>query len=74
MAQITLDDVYIGEKYDVFGKVGKELVDIPTMSYDPVDERTRIELLIVKYTILAVEQMQKNGDYIPNLIDVHPNI
>ena len=35
MAQITLDGVYIGKKYDLFSKVGKELVELPTMSYDP---------------------------------------
>ena len=74
MAQITLDGVYIGEKYDILGKVGKKLVDRPTISCDPVYERTRIELLIVKYTMLAVEQMQKNGNYILDFIDVHPNI
>ena len=66
MARITLEEVYHGDKYDVLGKVIKELFECGLAGKDL---HTRIELLIVKHTLAAAYRMQNEGDFVSELAD-----
>lgn len=64
MANIKLVDFYLGDKYNVMGKVVKEFV---LQGSPDADERTGLELLIVKHTLLAAKELEKNGDCISEI-------
>lgn len=66
MAQITVEEVYRGDKYDVLGKVIKELFECGLAGEDL---HTQIELLIVKHTLAAAYRMQNEGDFVSELAD-----
>ena len=67
MAQLTIKQIYIGKKYNVMSKVLSEyLKDGRPKEYD---ERTWIELLIVKHSINATYKMQKEGDMVSGMTD-----
>lgn len=66
MAQITVEEVYRGDKYDVLGKVIKELFECGLAGEDL---HTRIELLIVKHTLAAAYRMLNEGDFASELAD-----
>ena len=63
MAQITIKELYYGDKYAVMGEVFKTMYLVPK-SKAGVDEQTALELEIVRQTLIAVEKMKKNGDCI----------
>lgn len=52
MVKLTLQQLYLGNKYNIIGEVFK---DFWQNGSPDVEERTGIELLIVKHTILAME-------------------
>ena len=63
MAKITIEELYRGEKYDIMSSVA-----VRAMTLD-IDERTEegrmwIEMELVRQTVIAIEQMKKNGDCI----------
>lgn len=64
MAQITIEEFYRGDKYNVMGNAVAELM---TEGADEDDIRTALELLIVKHTLIASKQMHANGDTIIDL-------
>ena len=63
MAKITIEELYRGEKYDIMSAVA---VKAMTLSIDERTEegRTWIEMELVRQTVIAIEQMKKNGDCI----------
>ena len=63
MAKITIEELYRGEKYDIMSAVA---VKAMTLGIDERTEsgRTWIEMELVRQTLIAVEKMKKNGDYI----------
>ena len=61
MAQITIEELYHGEKYNIMGNA---LAEIMTEGKETNDTRTTLELLLVKHTVLAVQKAQDNGDTI----------
>ena len=63
MAQITIKELYYGDKYAVMGEVFKTMY-LVFKSKAGVDEQTALELEIVRQTLIAVEKMKKNGDCI----------
>ena len=74
MARISVEQLYrgegSGEKYGsggIMGAVTKELLTcgIP----DGYDERTWIEMLLVKHTLAAAEQMKNEGDFVSGITD-----
>ena len=74
MARISVEQLYRGEgggaKYGsggIMGTVTKELLThgVP----DSYDERTWIEMLIVKHTLAAAEQMKNEGDCVSEMAD-----
>ena len=67
MAQLTIEQIYNGTKYDVMSKVLSEY--LKNGQPKEYDERTWIELLIVKYSINAAYKMQKEGDTVSDMTD-----
>ena len=63
MAQITIKELYYGDKYAVMGEVFKTMYLVPKNKAG-LDEQTALELEIVRQTLIAVEKMKKNGDCI----------
>lgn len=61
MAKISINELYYGDKYNVMGEVLQRML----LSSDrSIDEQTRLELEIVRQTIVAIEKMKENGDSI----------
>ena len=63
MAKITIEELYRGEKYDIMSAVA---VKAMMLGIDELTEegRTWIEIELVRQTVIAIEQMKKNGDCI----------
>ena len=62
MAKITIEELFCGEKYLVMSEVVKATLTRPhTTSLSEQDFR---ELEIVRQTLIAIEKMKMNGDYI----------
>ena len=59
MAKITVKELYYGERYGVMGEVFKAMLLAPDKT---VDEQTRLELEIVRQTLIAAEKIKQNGD------------
>ena len=63
MAKITIEELYRGEEYDIMSAVAAKALQLG------IDERTEegrtwIEMELVRQTVIAIEQMKKNGDRI----------
>ena len=63
MAKITIEELYRGENYDIMSAVAVKAMTLG------VDERTEegqtwIEMELIRQTVIAIEQMKKNGDCI----------
>ena len=67
MAQLTIEQIYNGGKYDVMSSVVTEY--LKNGRPKDYDERTWIELLIVKHSINAAHKMQKEGDTVSGMTD-----
>ena len=63
MAQITVKELYYGDKYAVMSEVFKTMYLVSPKKAG-VDEQAALELEIVRQTLIAVEKMKKNGDCI----------
>ena len=63
MAKITIEELYRGDKYNIMSAVA---VKAMTLGVDERTEegRTWIEMELVRQTVIAIEQMKKNGDCI----------
>ena len=67
MARITIEEVYNGEKYGVMSAAMVEyLRDGRPVEYD---ERTWVEMLIVKHALIAADKMKSEGDSISGMTD-----
>ena len=67
MAQLTIERIHNEKKYDIMSAVvSKYLKNGKPKDYD---ERTWIELLIVKHSINAAYKMQKEGDTVSDMTD-----
>lgn len=70
MAQIIIAEIYSGEKYDVMSAAMVEyLKDGRPLEYD---ERTQIDMLLVKHTLIAADKMKIEGDTVSGLTDDMP--
>ena len=63
MAKFTIEELYRGENYDIMSAVA---VKAMTLGVDERTEegRTWIEMELIRQTVIAIEQMKKNGDCI----------
>ena len=74
MARINIEEMYRGEgggaKYGAGGIMGAVMREIFSHGVpEEYDERTYIELLIVKHTLIAAEQMKTEGDFVSGMTD-----
>ena len=70
MARITVEEVYRGEKYGVMSAAMAEyLANGRPAEYD---ERTWVEMLIVKHALIAADKMKLEGDSISGMTDTEP--
>ena len=65
MARITIEEVYGGEKYDVMSTVMADY--LKNGRPEEYDERTWLDMLIVKHTLIAAEKMKIEGDSISGM-------
>ena len=63
MAKITIEELYHGDKYNIMSAVA---VKAMTLGIDERSEegQTWIEMELIRQTVIAIEQMKKNGDCI----------
>ena len=70
MARITVEEVYRGEKYGVMrAAMAEYLRNGRPAKYD---ERTWVEMLIVKHALIAADKMKLEGDSISGMTDTEP--
>ena len=67
MARITVEEVYSGEKYDVMSAVMADY--LKNGRPEEYDERTWLDMLIVKHTLIAADKMKIEGDSISEMTD-----
>ena len=74
MAQMSLEELYrgegAGEKYGILGKVMKDFFQNGCPS--EYDERTWLEMLLVKHALIAAEKMKSEGDTVSGMTDDAP--
>ena len=67
MARVTVEEIYRGEKYDVMGAATADyLMNGRPSEYD---ERTWLEMLLVKHTLITAEKMKNEGDTVSGMTD-----
>lgn len=67
MARITVEEVYNGDKYDVMSAATADyLMNGRAAEYD---ERTWLEMLLVKHALMAAEKMKSEGDTVSGMTD-----
>ena len=63
MAKITIEELHRGDKYDIMSAVTAKALMLG-IDERTEDGRTWIEMELVRQTVIAIEQMKKNGDCI----------
>ena len=71
MAQMSLEELYrgesAGEKYGILGEVMKDFLQNGRPSV--YDERTWLDMLLVKHALIAAEKMKNEGDTVSGMTD-----
>lgn len=74
MARISLEELYRGEgpgaKYGIMGEVMKDFFTNGRPS--EYDERTWLDMLLVKHTLIAADKMKIEGDTVSGMTDDVP--
>ena len=74
MAQMSLEELYrgesAGEKYGILGEVMKDFFENGRPA--EYDERTWVDMLLVKHALIAAEKMKNEGDTVSGLTDDAP--
>ena len=70
MSRMTVEEVYRGEKYDVMSAATADyLMNGLPAEYD---ERTWLEMPLVKHALIAAEKMKNEGDMVSDMTDGVP--
>ena len=70
MARMTVEEIYRGEKYDLMSAATADyLMNGCAAEYD---ERTWLDMLIVKHVLIAAEKMKSEGDTVSGMTDSVP--
>ena len=77
MARISIEALYTGEgaggKYGNGGIMGAVMTELFTHGVpEGYDAKTWAEMLLIKYTLVAAEQMKHEGDSISGMTDSEP--
>ena len=71
MARMSLEELYrgedVGEKYGILGEVMKYFFENGRPS--EYDERTWLDMLLVKHALIAAEKMKNEGDTVSGMTD-----
>lgn len=67
MAQISIAEIYSGEKYGVMSSAIADYMSNGRPS--EYDERTWVDMLLVKHALIAAEKMKKEGDTVSGMTD-----
>lgn len=71
MAQMSLEELYrgegVGEKYGIMGEAMKDFFENGRPA--EYDERTWLDMLLVKHALIAAEKMKNEGDTVSGLTD-----
>ena len=71
MVRMSLEELYrgedVGEKYGIMGEVMKDFFQNGCPS--EYDERTWLEMLLVKHALIAAEKMKNEGDTVSGMTD-----
>ena len=74
MAQMSLEDLYrgegAGEKYGILEELMKDFFKNECPS--KYDERTWLDMLLVKHALIAAEKMKNEGDTVSDMTDDVP--
>lgn len=74
IAQMSLEELYrgegVGEKYGILGEVMKDFFQNGCPS--EYDERTWLDMLLVKHALIAAEKMKNEGDTVSGMTDSVP--
>lgn len=70
MAELTVEEVYCGEKYNVMGNAFKELISLCESIVTLSDLQTTTELLVCKHTLIAAKKMIEEGGSIPDIAEL----
>ena len=70
MARMTVEEVYRGEKYGVMSAATADYLNNGRPS--EYDERTWLEMLLVKHALIAAEKMRNEGDTVSGMTDDVP--
>lgn len=70
MARMTVEEIYRGEKYDVMSAATVDYL----MNGRPAeyDERTWVDMLLVKHALIVADKMKIEGDTVSVLTDDVP--
>ena len=67
MPRMTAEEIYRGEKYGVMGAATADyLMNGRPSEYD---ERTWLEMLLIKHALIAAEKMKNEGDTVSGMTD-----
>ena len=67
MARMTVEEIYRGEKYNVMSAATADYLNNGRPA--EYDERTWMDMLLVKHALIAAEKMNKEGDSISAMFD-----
>lgn len=67
MARITVEEVYNGAKYDVMSAATADYLNNGRPA--EYDERTWLDMLLVKHALIASEKMKNEGDTVSGMTD-----
>ena len=67
MAQISIAEIYNGGKYDVMSAAMADYMSNGRPS--EYDERTWVDMLLVKHALIAAEKMRQEGDTVSGMTD-----
>ena len=71
---MSLEELYrgegVGEKYGILGEVMKDFFQNGCPS--EYDERTWLDMLLVKHALIAAEKMKNEGDTVSDMTDSVP--
>lgn len=67
MAQISIAEIYSGEKYGVMSAAIADYMSNGRPS--EYDERTWVDMLLVKHALIAAEKMRQEGDMVSGMTD-----
>ena len=67
MSRMTVEEIYRGEKYDVMRVATADyLMNERPSEYD---ERTWLDMLLVKHALITAEKMKNEGDTVSGMTD-----